>query len=334
MKGTYRKVKASFWEGDLAIELSGDTDAFAVAFYVLTCPAANSIGVFRLPVSTLVEDLGIDTERASKALRKLSDRGFLHYDDRYRMVFIVEAARHEWGEVPNANDNRVRALKKALPDLVATCRKSSVWSAFWERYGLTWDDPMGLSEVMKISPSEGLGDSSPTRNDPVNDTDTDPVEGGLGDGSPSGADQLSFLPSDVDAVFDAHDTGIKCLVEMATAIGREDLHGLQTRKRTAARRKLVRKALNDFGAKTVLLAARNLVLSAHHRGENKQKTQYLDIDYALKKPELHAGRCQIDEQDGFRRFLQDSFSKASGSVVAATAPPKHSGRLQKWKTKG
>lgn len=150
---SYKRVEAAFWGGELALELtrSGDTDAFAAAFYLLTGPESSrsSIGVFKLSRAGLGEALGIDTRRASKALATLSRMGFVAVDDDYRMMFVVEAARHEYGERPNVADNRVKALRKALPGLLAVCPKSLIWKDFRERYGEPW-------AAILPSPSEAL----------------------------------------------------------------------------------------------------------------------------------------------------------------------------------
>jgi len=137
---SYRRVDDAFWGGELALEISGNTDAIAAAFYLLTGPEAarSSIGVFRLSVNGLAEALGIPSRRASEALGTLSERGFCVVDDQYRMVFVVEAGRHEYGETPNPRDNRVKALVKALPALLSACPKSFIWNNFRDRYVDGW----------------------------------------------------------------------------------------------------------------------------------------------------------------------------------------------------
>ena len=159
---TYRKISQAFWEGDLAARLRGDADALAVAFYVMTCPAANAIGCYRLSLPTLVDDIGIPEGRALEALGKLSLSpsqglpGFLVFDEAYRMVFVTEFARHEWGEVPNPKDNRTRGLLKMLDTFTDVSRKSFVWRAFADRYAEPWAEVLeGLAKPFP-SPSEAL----------------------------------------------------------------------------------------------------------------------------------------------------------------------------------
>ena len=176
----YRKVYAAFWEGELAASLreEGDTDGFAVALYLMTGRPTNRIGCYALSMATLCDALGVDSRRASGALRKLSERGFAVLDERDRMAFVTEFARHEYGEVPNLRDNRVKALILALPDLMSVCRKSFVWSHFWDRYAEPWVDVLGGCHQPE---SEGLREGSGRAPEGVSDSGT-----GTGTGTGSG----------------------------------------------------------------------------------------------------------------------------------------------------
>jgi hypothetical protein len=157
MSGLYRKVATAYWQGELAEANRGDSDSHAVAFYLMTCPSSNQIGAYRLSLATLCDDVGIDSRRALEALRKLSGRGFAVFDERFRMVFVVEAARHEYGERPNLADNRVKNLRKVLPTLLSVCRKSLIWKDFWARYGEPWAE---VFEGVDVSPPEALPEPS------------------------------------------------------------------------------------------------------------------------------------------------------------------------------
>ena len=138
--GRYRKVKCAYWEGELAEANHGDADCHTVAFYLMTCPASNQIGCYRLSIAQLCDETGIGYRRASEALRKLSERAFVVVDERFRMVLVLEAARHEYGETPNLADNRTKGLVKVLPELMSVGRKSLVWQHFMARYAEPWAD--------------------------------------------------------------------------------------------------------------------------------------------------------------------------------------------------
>jgi len=155
---TYRKVSQAYWEGDLAEALRGDTTAHAVAFYLMTCPASNAIGLYRIATPTICDDLGIDGEAARSALFRLSGERvsnafgtrrervddalrtpFILVDDVYRMLWVVELARHEWGETPNPESNQVKGLVKMMDAFTSVGRKSALWADFRARYSPGWD---------------------------------------------------------------------------------------------------------------------------------------------------------------------------------------------------
>ena len=86
----------------------------------------------------------------------------------------------------------------------------------------------------------------------------------------------------VGAVFDAHAFGLRTL---RAARGER----YRPHVRRTARRRAVAQAILDHDGDFAFVAsaARNLVLSAHHRGENAQKVEYLTIDFAMRRVESY-----------------------------------------------
>ena len=163
---SYRKINQSFWEGDLAAFLRGDAKSQALALYLITCPHANAIGCYRLSKATMSDDLGFDV---TEALGRLSgslpgEHGqhlatpFVFADHHYRMVFVVEFARHEWTDAPHPENNRVKGLVKMLPQMVSVSRKSFVWKHFAQRYGIPWGIVLGKLLDELVSTPEVLRD--------------------------------------------------------------------------------------------------------------------------------------------------------------------------------
>ena len=105
-----------------------------------------------------------------------------------------------------------------------------------------------------------------------------PTRGGKG--SRSSPDRVA--KEDIKAVFDAHDVGRRAFAEVMGEPFRPHSRKL------AKRRKAVAEAIRVFGVDVVKLAARNLVLSTHHHGQNENGKRYLDIEYALRRPETYA----------------------------------------------
>ena len=67
----YRKVSTGFWQGKLARRIKGNADAQALAFYLLTNPHGNMIGLYWLPLEYAVLDLGWPLARVSHAIEEL-----------------------------------------------------------------------------------------------------------------------------------------------------------------------------------------------------------------------------------------------------------------------
>jgi len=194
---SYRQVHDNLWTGEVMLTLAGDTDAIAVLCYLLHGPesCASSIGVFRLPIPTLAEALGVTVERASEALRQVIETGFATYDERFKMAFVVEAGRHEYGEAPNLNDNRVKSLVGALPALLAKWRKSLIWQDFARRYAEPWAHVFEAAGEPLDPGSEGLATRTPTL-DPRSENLDPRMEKSVADAPPSTSGAEKWVTKD------------------------------------------------------------------------------------------------------------------------------------------
>ena len=127
----YAKVAPQFWTGDTGRFLrSCGPETQVIALYLMTCPSANMIGLYYLPLPVLVHETGIPFEGASKALRRASEGGFAHYDEATETVWVVEMARFQVGDKLEKKDNRVKAIAKELQSY----RKSPFYLGFFGRY--------------------------------------------------------------------------------------------------------------------------------------------------------------------------------------------------------
>ena len=75
MSWEYSKVSQSLWHSKRFRALG--EDAKLVYLHALTGPHGNSVGCFRLPVGYVTADLGWPQDRATKALKEVSDSGLL-----------------------------------------------------------------------------------------------------------------------------------------------------------------------------------------------------------------------------------------------------------------
>ena len=140
----FAKIAPQLWTGSTgrAIRRLG-RDCQVVAFYLMTCPTANALGLYYLPIATLSYETGISAQGALKALQSLSQVGFSAYDAPSEWVFVFNMARFQIGERLEAKDNRVKWIKRSLE----TLRKAPFFNEFLNRYR----DAFQLDD---ISPSE------------------------------------------------------------------------------------------------------------------------------------------------------------------------------------
>lgn len=145
----YASVAPQFWTGKTGKKLrEAGADAQRVALYLITCPSANALGLYYLPLPTLCHEVGISEEGASEALRRLFLAHFSHYDTSSEYVWVPEMARFQIGESLSAGDKRVKWIIKELMSL----SKSPFFNEFLEKYR----DLFKLQSVEKISrPIEG-----------------------------------------------------------------------------------------------------------------------------------------------------------------------------------
>lgn len=161
--GQYRKVDVGIWEGDLAAQINGDAELWCICTYLLTNRQNRmGLGLYRLPLVYISEATGLALETCRRCVVDALPTRFARYDDASKTVFIVEQARHEWGEAPNGDRNDVKGMVKVLLDTVADLRKSPLVQDFYDRYGDGW------ASVLPTRP-EAVADALETRPESVND---------------------------------------------------------------------------------------------------------------------------------------------------------------------
>lgn len=152
----YSKVGPRFWTGETGryLRLLG-RDAQVIGFYLFTCPTANMIGLYYLPLSTLTHETGIEISTAEIVLERIAEAPsepltspfegvFARYDRHTETVFVTEMARHQIGERLSKKDNRHKAVTKELENY----RKTPFFNDFLDRYS----EPFELREVARNKP--------------------------------------------------------------------------------------------------------------------------------------------------------------------------------------
>lgn len=150
----YGKFQPRFWTGETGRMLKRmGGDAQLVAVYLFTCPSANMLGIFNLPLPLLSHHVALSDqaqEAPSKALRRVCETGFAFWDEESETIFIPRMAAIQLGETVSEKDNMHKAIVKELHGL----RKSPFAKDFYELYKDAYHLPeMDFSKPLR-SPSE------------------------------------------------------------------------------------------------------------------------------------------------------------------------------------
>jgi len=96
----YKKVFPSHWTDAAAYAArKAGTVAQTVRLYVMTAPHSNSLGIYRLPPAYAAADLGMQPKDFEGALKLLEDAGYLRFDRESDVVWIIEFANEQIGEL-------------------------------------------------------------------------------------------------------------------------------------------------------------------------------------------------------------------------------------------
>jgi hypothetical protein len=127
----YAKVSPKFWIGATGKRIrTAGLEARVVATYLLTCPSANMLGLYYLPLVTIAHETGIPIEGASKALASLSEAQFCAYDEASEVIWVYEMAAYQIGEQLAAGDKQCKGIQNAYDALP----ESPFLPAFYEKY--------------------------------------------------------------------------------------------------------------------------------------------------------------------------------------------------------
>lgn len=72
----YAKISPLFWTRGSGKQLRGNAHAQLVAIYLVTCPAANMIGIYYQPLVTIAHEIGLSIDETRAALATCSYAGF------------------------------------------------------------------------------------------------------------------------------------------------------------------------------------------------------------------------------------------------------------------
>jgi len=147
----FSKITPQFWIGETGRELRAHgPEAQIVAMYLLTAPTAGMLGLYYLPIPTIVHDTGLSAEGASKGLRRVCEGGFASYDEISGFVWVHEMARIQVGQL-SSKDNRVKGIRREY----ASMPNNPFLGPFFEKY-------TGIFHIEERREGRGFGGASET----------------------------------------------------------------------------------------------------------------------------------------------------------------------------
>ncbi len=107
-------VSPRFWTGETGRFLRDYPDAQRLAFYLMTCPNSNMIGLYYLPIPVICHELKSPLEGALEALRRVEQADFAAYDHENETVFVKKMAYYQVALSLAPRDNRIVGVQRLL----------------------------------------------------------------------------------------------------------------------------------------------------------------------------------------------------------------------------
>ncbi|HEX4044866.1 MAG TPA: conserved phage C-terminal domain-containing protein [Gammaproteobacteria bacterium] len=85
--------------------------------YLITCPHANMLGIYYLPLTFIAHETGVSLEGISKTLQRLCEVGFCTYDEQMEYVWVHEMAFYQIGGQLKQHDNRVKGINELIQNI-------------------------------------------------------------------------------------------------------------------------------------------------------------------------------------------------------------------------
>jgi hypothetical protein len=242
----YGRVHSAFWSSADVQALSDDGKMLAL--YLLTCSHGTIAGVCRMPDGYVAEDLKWSSGRVSKGFEELFEKRFATRCEATKWVWIAKFLQWNAPE----NPNQWKAVWKVVGQIPGQCS----WRADFLRLlaSLTGKDP-----PPEANPCETV--CEPFRN--LNSISTATAS--------QQEEELRDVPQKRD------DGPVERIFQHWRSEFGHPRSSLDTK-----RRRVITAALKAFDEPTLRQAISGYRNSAHHMGENEQRTVYDDIELFLR----------------------------------------------------
>lgn len=154
----YSIIKPQFWTGKTGRDLRNlGRDAQLLALYLQSCPAANMIGMYYLPLPTICHETGLSPKGTLKALQCLSEAEFAEYDAVSEVIWVLNMAKYQVAEQLDLKDKRCKGVWRQL----TTYKTTKFFRPFYVRYQANFHLPttelLGSPGCPSKAPSKPLG---------------------------------------------------------------------------------------------------------------------------------------------------------------------------------
>jgi hypothetical protein len=150
----YAKASPQFWIGNTGKKLRGDPEAQVLAFYLISSPHANMLGLYYLPMAYLCHETGLTQEGACKALLRVRELGFCEYDEENEMIWVIEAARFQIADRLSPNDKQAIGVANELGKLPRTKLAARFAEKYRDAFHLSDEVIESISRKVLASPIE------------------------------------------------------------------------------------------------------------------------------------------------------------------------------------
>ncbi len=133
----YAKVSPHFWTGSTGKQLRKCPESVVVSMYLMTCPHANMLGLYYMPLLYVAHETGLGIEGASKGLQWACEAGFCSYDESTEMVWVHEMARFQIAEKLKDTDKRSIGVQNEYNSLPSNPYLASFYDKYHQSFCMT-----------------------------------------------------------------------------------------------------------------------------------------------------------------------------------------------------
>jgi len=141
--------------------------AQVVALYLLTAPGSTMLGLYYLPIGTIVHETGIPEGDVHEIMADFDEMGFAYYDADNEVVWVVEMARFQIAEELKTSDNRYKYVVKESPRFAA----SPLYDRWYDLYHEAFNLP---ARKVKMKPLQGPSKGGAPQPSPPSEVGHDP----------------------------------------------------------------------------------------------------------------------------------------------------------------